>query len=255
MIGLSLCVASALAVGALAAVWIMTTSPTTRLLAWAVGLPLLVILATSGLGTWRWFTLSYALAPTALVIRHGLGQHRIRYEEIARVVRSVPGEPLAVPCLWPGAPAGDTRLDSGKLARWCGTSHRRTHWVLVECDGTAILLTPSDPGAFCDALVAHARAAGGESTGAAPLARGWLEVIAGVDGWFRFLAVLAVGVAVIGMTAAVLTVGEMGRPGIVAVSSLLVNTAVGVALLPHSREGARVLMGATMGLQFLGPLA
>jgi hypothetical protein len=219
-----------------------------------LGIPVLVMLGTCGLGTWRWFTLSYALAPTALEIHCGTSRHRIRYEDVegvSRGERSAPGAPGA---LWPGAPGGAQPLDAERVGYWWGTTHQRANRVVIRCGAGSVVLTPEEPEAFCEALWINVRRSAPGSTSAGSPAHRWLDRVAGLDGWFRFLTLLALGVAAAGVLVDVLATGMMSRPSTVAAIALLVNGGIGLLALAHARSVARVMIGATLALQCLGLL-
>lgn len=249
MIGLGLSALAAVGVGGLAAAAILTSSASTRLLAALLELPLLVVLATCVLGTWRWFTLVYALAPTALEIRSGTGRLRIRYEDVTRVIllesSAGPGSSL-----WPGAPAGDERLAPGRVARWWGTTQAAASRVLVETSGGALLLTPTRPQAFAEAILGNRRALLGSSISASAR-RGWLDLVANVDPWFRVLAALALAVTVIGMVVEVIETGGASRHTSIAAGGLLANIVLASLVVRRSPNAARVAMAATLALQCL----
>jgi hypothetical protein len=212
------------------------------------------MLATCGLGTWRWFTLSYVLAPTALEIRYGTSRVRIRFEDMEAITRAEPSETRAPSLLWPGAPAGDERLGSGRVARWWGTTHRRAHCVMLYYSGRAVVLTPAKPEAFCEALWSNARGAVRGLASREPRPRGWLDQVASLDGWFRFLTLLAFGVAAAVIPFEIAATGSISRPSMVATSCLLINAGFGLLTLPRAPRVARVLMSATLALQCLGLL-
>jgi hypothetical protein len=250
----ALCLSLLVTAGALSLAWVSTTSLFTRVLVTLVELPVLVMLGTCLLGTWRWHTLCYALTPSALEVRYGMTRLRIRYEDVDGVVRAEGIQLQAPALLWPGAPAGDVRLEAGAVTRWWGTTVRRTHRVVVEAGAGGVVLTPSEPEGFCGALWANIQ--GTEPGSAAPGQRppGWLDRVASLDGWYRVLTLLAFGVAAAGIAARVLAMGTLGHPSTIATIALLVNAALGLIALRRSPGLARVIMSGTIALQGLGLL-
>ncbi len=253
VIGVALCALSVATVGGLAAAAVLTSSVPTRLLAVALELPLLLAFGTCALGTWRWFTLTYALAPSALEIRHGTRRVRVRYEDVTRVILpdTAGGGPGS--WLWPGAPAGDERIGPGRIARWWGTTQRPASRVLVETTAGSLLLTPTRPQAFAEALLSN-RGGAPNTPGSTSPRPGWLELVASVDPWVRILAGLALVVAAGGIFVDVIRTGAASRHTSVATIGLLANTALVGLVVRHSPHAARVAMTATLVLQCLGVL-
>ena len=253
VLGISLAVASSVGAATLGMTAVLTTSPATRLVALLLEVPVLLLLGTCMLGTWRWFTLAYALAPTALEIRYGTRRFRVRYDDIVDVTVPEPGESGLPSVLWPEAPAGDQCLTSGLTARWWGTTSRPEARVLVETTSGALLLTPASPLAFRDALRANAR---GDRAAVAPRAarRGWLDMVAGFDPGFRILAALAVAVAIAGLAGQVLVHGASSHHATLATFGLLATMALAGPVARHAPHAGRVAMAATLALQCLGVL-
>ncbi len=253
VLGVMLCTGALSGVIGLAAAAVVTESVPTRLIAMFLEVPILLVFGTCLLGTWRWFTLTYALAPTALEIRYGTRRLRLRYEDMTRIALPEPNGNRPGTWLWPGVPAGDERVSGGHLARWWGTTQRPESRVLVETTSGVYLLTPTTPLAFSEALRGNLR--GHVAPVAAPLPRGgWLELVANVDPWFRLLAVIALLVAAVGIAGEGLALGAATRHSTVAALGLLVNIVLGGVVVRQFPHAARVAMGATLALEFLGVL-
>jgi hypothetical protein len=228
-----------------------TQSLATRLVAGFLALPLLIGFGTCLAGTLRWYTLAYALAPTALQIHYGTRRLRVRYEDVTRIALSEPAASGTARYLWPGAPAGDELMDAGYVARWWGTSLHSDRRVLVETTGGALLLTPTNPLAFCEALQRSVWETGTPTPGQ-PDAGGWLERVAGIDPGFRVLAALALLVAASGVTAQGLAFGAATWHATIAALGFLLNTALAAVVVRHAPYAARAAMGATLTLVCLG---
>jgi hypothetical protein len=238
----------------LAAAWARSTSLQSFVLIALVEIPILIMFGICGLGTWRWFTLSYALAPTTLEIRYGTGRVRIRYQEVSGVAHAEWSEARAPSLLWPGAPAGEERLVTGRVAAWWGTTTRRANRVVVDSSAGALVLTPAKPMEFCEALWANATASMPSHVPSQWRQGGWLDQVASMDGWFRVLTVLAFELAAAGIVSEIVAVGRIGRPSTVATIALLLNAGIGFLTLRRAPGVARVVMGATIALQCLGLL-
>jgi hypothetical protein len=242
-IGIVICLAWLVALGALLLAFLQTPSPPTRLVIWLTVLPITLLLAVSLAVTQRSFSMGYLLGPTALEIRAGNARYRLRYDQIADVSDPPPG--LIQPGeIWPGAYAGHWEGPRSRAVVWIASTSQPGSVVLVRGEHVELALTPHQLDGFRAQLRDRVREAPWAVGGGPTFRMTWLDRLVDVDGWIRVLAGIAVWLAAVSLAAAVGLEGAASRGHIVA--TVLTATNVGLAAVLAVRSdavGAARLLG------------
>jgi hypothetical protein len=211
-----------------------------------VAFALLALLTAIVTSMARLLTLRYVFTTAALEVRTGTGRIRIRYDQIDRISQGSSMPELPRVMLWPGAHLGALPTAEGPTVEWHATAARSDQLVLVGWPGRCAVLSPSDALGFRQQLVQHAQAA----PFAPPLTlqprRGWLDRVASVDPWLRAIIVTSLWVAAVEMAVGTSARGQVGPLHLIALSILVVNSAVAGWLSPRQIGPARLLGGVAL---------
>ena len=205
-------------------------------------------------GAWRVSTLRYVLSPGALEIRSGGAYLRIRYGQIERITAVVPDDAGPAPALWSGAHFGYRLPEHGSRYIWRATSADPDHLVAVDAGRLCYVLSPQDAQAFRRALVARADAMPAESPTLARTEVGWLDQVAGVDGWVRTLLVIGVLFAGALLKVDLLRNGAPQPDSLATIVILGVNAALVLGFSGQAPAVARLLVGAALALEVVAIL-
>jgi len=248
----------AVATGAAAVVVFTTTAAAdgpTRLLAIGLLVALFVVAAIGVLGALECFSMTYRLGLSALEVRSGFSRLRIRYDQIEAVEGGAPREVSDRPVLWPGAYFGYTSVPNGRRAIWRATTVEPSHMVaVIGSRGEGVILTPSDPAGFKDAVIRRAANAFRGPRPQGIVRRTWIDFVEEADDWFRAGCVVALLVAAIELIISTSQTGTASRHSFAAVSILATNIVLGYTALSAVPGASRLLLGTTLCAQLIGML-
>jgi hypothetical protein len=249
-VGIAICLAWLVALGALLLAFLQTPSLPTRLVIWLSVLPITLLLVVSLVVTQRSFSLGYLLGPTALEIHAGNARYRLRYDQIADV-NGPPVDLMRPGEIWPGAYAGHRERAHSRSTVWIASTKQPESVVLVRGERVELALTPRQLDGFRAQLRDRVREAPWAVGGGPTFRMTWLDRLVDVDGWTRLLAGIAVWLAAVSLAVAVGLEGAASRGHIVATVLTVTNVGLAAVLTVRSDAvgAARLLLIVAIVLQ------